>query len=210
MSKILPLFPLHLVAFPGEALNLHVFEPRYRQLVKECEETNDYFGIPAYIDGRVKELGTAMRLLKIEKQYSDGRMDIKTEGVRIFRIEEFFSRVPGKLYSGANITYLEYEHKGDIMLSNKIVERIEVLYDILKINKSIPDPSSFYTFDMAHHVGLTVDQEYELLGIQSEEDRQDFMLEHLEKLIPIVKEMEELRKRVQMNGHFKNVIPPNI
>ena len=63
---------------------------------------------------------------------------------------------------------------------------------------------------MGHHVGLSLEQEYELLSISSEEDRQDYMLEHLERLIPIVKDMETLRKRVQMNGHFKNIIPPNV
>lgn len=209
MSEILPLFPLQLVAFPGENLNLHVFEPRYRQLVKECEEGST-FGIPAFIDGRVKELGTEMELVNVEKTYADGRMDVKTKGVQVFRIEEFYSRAPGKLYAGATITPLEYENDGDILQSNKIVEKITELFDILKINKAIPDPSNFFTFDMAHHVGLTVEQEYEILSIRSEEDRQDFMLEHLEKLIPIVKEMEELRKRVQMNGHFKNIIPPQI
>jgi hypothetical protein len=61
---------------------------------------------------------------------------------------------------------------------------------------------------MAHHVGFSIEQEYKFLTIGDEIDRQEFMINHLENLIPIVKDMERLRKRVEMNGHFKNIIPP--
>ena len=84
MSKFLPLFPLQLVVFPGEKLKLHIFEPRYKQLVGECRDEKMTFGLPAFFDGRVAEYGTEMRLLTIFKTYDDGRMDIMTEGVAAF------------------------------------------------------------------------------------------------------------------------------
>ncbi len=62
----LPLFPLSLVVYPNEKLKLHVFEPRYLQLVNECKEQQNTFGIPTYSDGKVKEFGTEMRLVGIE------------------------------------------------------------------------------------------------------------------------------------------------
>lgn len=210
MSAFLPLFPLQLVAFPGEQLNLHVFEPRYKQLIKDCEEQDITFGIPAFIDGRIQEYGTELELVKIEKRYSDGKLDVRTQGIRVFLVEEFFSRAPGKLYSGATIKRFPLTMDSDIILSNKIVEKIEELYSVMKINKSIPTPAEFTTFSVAHHVGFSIQQEYELLRIPSEQDRQEYMLQHLQQLVPTVQEMEALRKRVQMNGHFKNIIPPNV
>ncbi|MEO1628994.1 MAG: LON peptidase substrate-binding domain-containing protein, partial [Bacteroidota bacterium] len=45
-----PLFPLKLVVYPGEQLNLHIFEPRYKQLIRECEQNKVTFGIPAFIN----------------------------------------------------------------------------------------------------------------------------------------------------------------
>lgn len=208
MNDILALFPLQLVAFPGEPLNLHIFEPRYRQLAKECNETGMHFGIPAFIDGKLQVYGTEMQLLSIEKTYSDGKLDIKTKGIGVFKIEEFFDKAPDKLYAGGRVQYVEDNANGDIVLSNQIVKNLEELYRIMNIRKEIPDTADFKTFDMGHHVGFTVEQEYEMLKLTAELDRQEYMLAHLERLIPTVRQMEDLRKRVQMNGHFKDLIPP--
>ncbi|MEN0046809.1 MAG: LON peptidase substrate-binding domain-containing protein [Bacteroidota bacterium] len=210
MSKILPIFPLQLVAFPSEDLNLHIFEPRYRQMMRECEEQDTTFGIPAYLNKRVQEYGTELKLVEIVKRYADGKMDIRTKGIGVFRIEEFFSRAPDKLYAGAKIKRIEDHVKSDILLSSQIIEKVEELFELMNIKKEIPDAQSFSTFKMGHHVGLSVEQEYELLCIPNEEERQEYMLDHLRKLLPVVREMESLRQRVQMNGHFKDVIPPKI
>ena len=64
MIDFLPLFPLKLVAFPGEQLNLHIFEPRYKQLFRECEENQITFGIPAFIDNKIMDIGTELKLEK--------------------------------------------------------------------------------------------------------------------------------------------------
>lgn len=210
MDAILPLFPLQLVAFPGEPLNLHVFEPRYRQLVQECEEEGKTFGLPAFINGKVMEIGTEMRLLTVEKRYESGESDIKTEGVRPFRIRQFYRQAPGKLYAGADVEWLEAEDdKGDVAISVSILDMLENLFVLLKIDKEVPeDPAEMRTFDLAHHVGFSLEQEYQFLCIPDETARQEYMREHLERVLPMVREMENLRKRAQMNGHFKNILPP--
>jgi Lon protease-like protein len=206
MSSILPLFPLQLVAFPFENLNLHVFEPRYQQLTNEAAETGQTFGIPSVIDKKLNMIGTEMELISIEKTYSDGRMDIKTKGRRIFRIKEYFKEVPNKLYSGGEIEWIDFDLDGDYLSNEEILNQIRDLFEYMGINKPIPTLTpEFNTYQMAHLVGFSVEQEYQFLQIPEEKNRQDYMLNHLTKLIPVVKEMEELRKRVQMNGHFKNV-----
>jgi ATP-dependent Lon protease len=57
MPRLLPLFPLNLVVFPHEKLNLHIFEPRYRQLVRDCLEQNLTFGIPPFLDNYPQRAG---------------------------------------------------------------------------------------------------------------------------------------------------------
>ncbi len=209
MTDFLPLFPLKLVAFPGEELNLHIFEPRYKQLIRECEQNGTTFGLPAFLDNKVMDFGTEIELIKVIKKGSDGSMDIKTRGLGVFKIHEYYSIISDKMYSGADIERVSGNENGDPLMYSKIMALTEQLYEYLSIKKDIPkDRSDFSTFEIAHHVGFSLEQEYNFLTISNEVDRQEFMFEHLENLIPIVKDMERLRKRVEMNGHFKNIIPP--
>ena len=80
MTNLIPIFPLPLVAYPDEKLNLHIFEPRYKQLIKECEAQQKPFGIIPIINQKPSEFGTLMALTEITKVYDDGKMDIKTKG----------------------------------------------------------------------------------------------------------------------------------
>jgi Lon protease-like protein len=211
MSKLLPLFPLQLVVFPGEDLNLHIFEPRYRQLIQECEEGGTTFGIPAYIDGKVMEVGTEIALVSVEQRYPDGEMDIKTKGLGLFHIREFYRRAPGKLYSAAEVEPLAFDTAADILDNAKILELLEELFALMKIEKTVErEPENLDIFSLAHHVGFSLEQEYAFLRITDGRKRQEAMLYHLERLLPIVREMENMRTRAQMNGHFKNIVPPKL
>ncbi|MEO1628993.1 MAG: LON peptidase substrate-binding domain-containing protein [Bacteroidota bacterium] len=199
------------MVYPGEQLNLHIFEPRYKQLIRECEQNKVTFGIPAFINDKVMDMGTELRLRKIVKRHENGEMDIKTEGIGLFRIRNFYKTAPNKLYAGADIARLENEYTSDSLLNEKILDYMKDLFRILKIDKELPDgPTAFNVYDIAHQVGLSLDQEYELLCLTTEYDRQAFVTEHLRRLLPVVQEMERLRKKVQLNGHFKNIIPPKI
>ena len=211
MIDFLPLFPLKLVVYPGENLNLHIFEPRYKQLIRECDKNGVTFGIPGFISNEIMNLGTEMELLTIEKKYDNGEMDIKTRGIDIFKIKEFYRVTPNKLYAGADIERLENSAEKDGELNDVILKNLTELYSVLNVKKPIPDNrQSFSTYEIAHHVGFSLEQEYEFLCLSSEIQRQEFILNHLTQLIPVVRDMERLRKRAQLNGHFKNVIPPEI
>ena len=211
MTTFLPLFPLRLVAFPGEDLNLHIFEPRYKQLILECEEKDISFGMPAYLEDKMQPIGTELELISIEKKYTNGEMDVRTKGKGLFKIKEFFREVEDRLYSGAEVERIEFDLDGDFIKYEKILHQIADLYSVLNIRKPLPELNGeFNTYKIAHLVGFSIEQEYEMLTIPEVRRRQSFMLSHLEKLIPTAREMEELRKKVQMNGHFKNVLPPEL
>lgn len=200
-----------MVVFPGEFVNLHVFEPRYKQLALECEEQGITFGIPAFIGKRVMDLGTEIELIKVEKRYPNGEMDIRTRALGLFRIERFFQKAPHKLYAGGEIRRLTTEMDGDPMVAQLLIDKLRELFERLQVKKDLPNsPLAFSTYDYGHLVGYTLEQEYEFLCILDEMGRQQYLLEHLEALLPELTEMDDMRRKAQMNGHFKNVIPPKL
>ena len=209
--QLLAMFPLEIVVFPQEALNLHIFEPRYRELIQDCEEQNILFGIPYYRPENKMKFGTIVQLKKVERVYDNGTMDIKTEGLDPFELMRFTKFHPGKSYPGGYIRKLYWEKEGDLNLRAKIREALKELYEFMNIKKApVVFEDSFITFDIAHKVGFTKNQEYELLQIPSEVQRQQFMFDHLKRMIPMIKQAEEMRKKVQQNGHFRSITPPDL
>lgn len=210
MATFIPLFPLNIVVYPGEKLNLHIFEPRYKQLVHDCFEADKPFGIPAFIKNKVSELGTEIKILSIDKTYPNGEMDIKCKGEAIFRVKNFYKKLPTKLYAGAEIEYLNDVFDEDLILKAQIIEKIRHLYEILGLATLYLNlPEDFKIYDIAHQLGLTLEQEYLLLEQRLESRRQELVLTHLISILPVVEETERLKERVKLNGHFKNLIPPN-
>ena len=211
VSEFLPIFPLKLVVFPGEKLKLHIFEPRYKQLVNECLEEDKNFGIPPFLNNKIASHGTEIKIKELAKRHENGELDVVTEGVRVFKIDDFFPRAPGKLYAGAEVDFLDYNVEPDIVFNMKILEKVSELFEILKIKKDLPEaPEIFNTFDIAHHVGFSIEQEFDLLKVSGEKERQQMIINHLEQMIPIVREMEKLRIKIKQNGHFKDAIPPDL
>lgn len=206
MTNFIPIFPLGIVVYPGEQLNLHIFEPRYKQLIKECFETKKPFGIPTVIDNKINETGTLVKVIEITTVYDDGKMDVKTEGLEVFTILELINQLPEKLYSGAIVNYPANIESGSRVLMQTIVIAIRELHKLLKINKDFKKPDEeLWSYDVAHHAGLSLTEEYELLQLMNELQRQEYLKRHLKKVIPVIAEMETLKERVQLNGHFKNI-----
>lgn len=208
MEKYIPLFPLSLVAYPTENLNLHIFEPRYKQLVNDCMNGSVTFGVCPYIDGTIADMGTEMQIMEIEKAYSDGRMDIRCKGVGLFQLLKFHNPAMNKLYSGGVILPVPNDWDEDQEIREELIEAVHRLYQVAQIqfqvNTEDPKPLSY---QIAHKIGLSLPQEYELLQITSEAERQKFLLVHIRATIPVLEEIERTRARIKMNGHFKNLDP---
>ena len=208
MSTLLPFFPLNLVAYPGERLNLHIFEDRYRQLTNECLAEKKTFGIPTFLDNRLPGCGTEMRVTALHERHPDGSMDISTEGIRVFRIETFDNPLADKLYAGGEVTFLP-EETDLIRPLPQLAELLEKLYNLLTTPVAYDPEQKPFSFQVAHKVGLSLQDEYELLTLRRESARQQFLIQHLQKVLPIVAEMERTKSRIRMNGHFKNLDPLN-
>lgn len=207
MINFIPIFPLSIVVYPGEELNLHIFEPKYKQLIEECAEGNKPFGIPIVIKNHLNEMGTLVDIKEMTTKYDNGEMDIKTRGNKVFRILEIIKEVPDKLYSGAIVNYpVNKVDVGKKQLMEKIINGIKELHRLLKITKDFNKPESeLVSYDLAHHAGLSLEQEYELLGLLQEAQRQEYLKRHIAKVLPLLGEMETLKEKIKLNGHFKNL-----
>ena len=207
MTNFIPIFPLGIVVYPGEKLHLHIFEPRYKQLISECKETGKPFGIPTVISNKMNEMGTLVELKDIVQTYDNGEMDIKTAGVKIFRVLEVIKSVPDKLYSGAIVNYPDNEEDaGNRELMQKVVRGVKELHRLLNISKDFKKPEAeLVSYDVAHHAGLSLEEEYEVLGLLKEIQRQEYLKRHLQKVLPMLMEMEHLKDKVKLNGHFRNL-----
>lgn len=206
MTNFIPIFPLGIVVYPGEALNLHIFEPRYKQLITECKEQNKPFGIPSVINNQLQDFGTLVRIKEITKVHEGGEMDIKTEGEQVFRILEVIKEIPDKLYSGAIVNYPPNRQEGIDELMRKVVASVKELHRLLNVTKDFQKEESILgAYDVAHHVGLSLQEEYELLNLLDERQRQEYLKRHLAKIIPTVAQMELLKDKIKLNGHFRNL-----
>lgn len=206
MTNFIPIFPLGIVVYPGEHLNLHIFEPRYKQLINECHAGKKPFGIPTVIENHLQDYGTMVTITEITTVHDNGEMDIKTEGNSVFRILEVIKEIPDKLYSGAIVNYPPNHEHGSADVMRKVVNSIKELYKLLKVKKDFKKKDEeLNSYDIAHHIGLSLKEEYELLGLMHERQRQEYLRRHLAKVIPLVGEMENLKKKAKQNGHFKNL-----
>lgn len=205
MTNFIPIFPLGIVVYPGESLNLHIFEPRYIQLINECYSQQKVFGIPTVINNHLQDYGTIIRITEITTIHDNGELDIKTSGEKVFRILEVIKEVPGKLYCGAIVTYPDNKESGNADLMRRVMNSIRELHRLLNVQKDFKkEEEQIKVYDVAHHIGLSIEEEYEILNLFDESQRQEYLKRHLAKVIPMVAKMEQLKEKIKLNGHFKN------
>lgn len=192
--------------FPGETLNLHIFEPRYKQLIQECFAEQKPFGIPTVLQKGMADLGTLVEITEIVTIHEDGKMDIRTRGLKVFSILELIKSIPDKLYSGAIVNYPANNMRHDLAFVRKVVASVRELHQFLNISKDFKKKEEeLFSYDIAHHAGLSVEEEYEFLGLLEEAQRLEYLKRHLNKVIPIVAGMESLKEKIKLNGHFREL-----
>lgn len=206
MIATLPMFPLELVAFPGEELALHIFEQRYQQLIEDCEGGKVTFGIPAYINKRL-EYGTEMEVLKVVKQYPSGASDIICKGLRVFKLVDFYNRLGDKLYAGGEVQFLDTVHDGTKVLREKFISLLTAFYSELDMQTPAIDARIITSYTLSHKMGLTIEQEYSLLQLGSEKERYEFLIQHLTSILPTIRTVNRTKEIIKLNGHFKNFDP---
>lgn len=205
----LPLFPLGLVLYPGERLPLHIFEERYKDLTHYCLDHDVAFGIVLVDDGSLADVGTTARIERIVKRYEDGRMDIVVEGEERFELRSVHDR---KSYYTADVTLLEDDPSLDASLKERAITQHMKLLELAgrTVRPDVYDNVERLSFMLAQNAGLDAEQKQEVLARDSENERVEYLIRHFESLIPKVEQEDDMRRRIQSNGHFKNFPPEEI
>ncbi|WP_396635147.1 LON peptidase substrate-binding domain-containing protein [Maribacter sp. R86514] len=202
----LPLFPLQSIFFPGETVPLHVFEDRYKQLIQDCRNEAITFGIPVFINNKM-EYGVEVQLVEVVTTYDTGEMDVVCVARQVFKLLAFDNVMDDKLYAGGIVKLMEYDFEATDEKKQTIINGIEQLYAIMDVPYTKINVKEFNSFTLAHKIGLSFEQEYQLLQIPSENDRLNFIGLHLTSTITVLSEVERTKKIIELNGHFKNFDP---
>ena len=192
MSSLLPLFPLELVLFPGVALPLHIFEPRYKEMIGECLELNKPFGIVRASEEGVADIGCTAEILQVIKKYEDGRMDILTRGVERF---EVLAVNEDRSFLQAEISVIDDEPGRP---TKQVVEQAVRLHaEIVKLAGSDPsgpdETADNLSFLLAGSLPLDLDFKQKLLTTLSEAERLDAVVGYLQAVMPGVRRASKAR-----------------
>lgn len=202
----IPLFPLQSIFFPGETVPLHIFEDRYKQLINDCREEAITFGIPVFINNKM-EFGVEVQLVEVVSTYDSGEMDVVCVARQVFKLLVFDNVMPDKLYAGGIVKLIAYDYEASAKKKQVIIDGIQQLYTMMGVPLKEISLAAFNSFTLAHKIGLSFEQEYQLLQIPNENDRLNFISVHLTATITVLAQVERTKKTIELNGHFKNFDP---
>jgi ATP-dependent Lon protease len=203
-SARIPLFPLDVVLFPGQALPLHIFESRYRQMTQHCLETQSPFGIIFAREKEIARTGCSALILEVLKQYEDGRSDILTAGQSAFQLVRTHDEQP---YLEGDVEYLEEDFSElDPNVSSRLEELGNQCHQLL-YGENIPALEAEGEVSLAYHLAsellVNTAMRQELLDIRSEAERQTRLAAHFKEWYPELQRRERVRGKAAGNGHGK-------
>jgi Lon protease-like protein len=206
MPSRLPLFPLNLVLFPGEPLPLHIFEPRYRELLSDCLAGNQCFGITAVIPPAPGAIGSVARI-RATQPLGDGRSNIVVMGERRFTLRSLLEE--GRPYLVGSVEEFD-DQPGTAPLPQERAELKALAEDYRKALALLADSTEeiadwaeqteAFTFQVAALTGLEVEAKARLLATRSTRERTQRLVELLPPLIRLIRSRAEVHVRARSNG----------
>ncbi|WKZ60434.1 MAG: LON peptidase substrate-binding domain-containing protein [Cyclobacteriaceae bacterium] len=189
MARIttIPMFPLSLLPLPGELVPLHIFEPRYKQLLEDAENADIHFGI--YFNNTINEekIGSLMKLESVIKRYPGGESDIIVKCLDNFYLHKLYRTFKSKLYPGGEITCWETDHHA--LPGARLSEQFR---DYLQKRKITRHEAFFNVFSIAQELHLDIQERYKLLT-EEEHGREKFLLSKIKFQLHVL-QREEISK----------------
>ena len=161
-----PIFPLNLFLLPGETTYLHIFEPRYKQLLEDAETEGIPFGVYFHGKENRSNLGTMVELEEVINRYQNGELDISVKATRMFRLEWFFETLNDKLYPGGEIRWYDLE---DRSVPSEIITEYGRLINMQNPGEIMELPAKIYAIAST----LNMSSKEKLSFVQMEEVNQD-------------------------------------
>jgi Lon protease-like protein len=196
---LLPLFPLEIVLFPGAPLSLHIFEPRYKEMIGECLAQDRPFGMVRVKESALAAVGCAASIANVIKKYDDGRIDIAAEGTRRFEISQVNQERP---FLQGEVTYFEDDPSVPGKSAVDTVVRLhEQLFSVLGQTVEIEREGAALSFHLAHELPVDLDFKQALLEMKTEAERIETLTEYYRATIPKVERTLAARQSASGNGH---------
>jgi Lon protease-like protein len=198
------LFPLNLVLLPGEQAPLHVFEPRYKELIGECLAEDEEFGLVLADEDGIREIGTRAGVIEVLERFDDGRLNIVVEGRERFRLLEL---TEGRPYATAEVVDIDDDGEAP---TEEEVEQCLAAYDrVVKAAEAELEDLDFDADSIAFQIAARVDFGTEikqgLLELQSERERVLRLAPMLNQAADAVKRDREIRERASGNGRVEPI-----
>lgn len=205
-TEILPLFPLNVVLFPQSQLHLHIFEERYKTLISESIKFDSPFGIILIHEQQLRTIGCTAIVKEITKHYSDGRKDIVVEGRRRFQLHNFVE-APQPYYSG-RISWMEdVEEEVDEQLRLHAVNLhnrfVKVVFTGIVQQVDINDVRKARAFHLVQKSGMELIERQVFLAMNSENKRLQFLIQHLESLLPLLASKHTVEELAKNDGYVQ-------
>ena len=197
---LLPLFPLDVVLLPGTPLPLHIFEPRYQEMMGECLANEAPFGVVRALEQGVEDIGCTAEIVSVTKEYPDGRMDLVAQGRKRFSI----------LHLNEERSFLRAEvllvpDEAGIATEEERSRAIELHLEILSLAGAVQDLSAAdkgqLSFHLAASLPLELDFQQQLLTMRSESERLRVLSQYLERILPKLHGVARTRQKAGGNGH---------
>jgi Lon protease-like protein len=195
----LGLFPLGIVLLPGEQVPLHIFEPRYRELIGECIEEEQEFGLLYADEDGVRELGTRARVAAVLEQFDDGRLNIVITGGERFAVERL---TQGRSFMTAEVDDVADE-PGEVDPETRVsaAGSFRALAALAGAETEVDEDTPELSFALAAQVELPAADKQQLLESRSEQERLELVVELLEAARQTLIATRELGDRAKRNGH---------
>lgn len=192
-SRLIPMFPLTLLPLPGELVPLHIFEPRYRQLLSDCETQDISFGIYCNHDFNTQKIGSLMKLESVIKRYPTGESDIVVRCIDVFTMDTLYRTYKDKKYPGGDIRPLAINTQQ--MPGVELYELFLIYQSRRNITKHF---SSFNIFQIAQELNLDLFDRYKLLTTAV--DKPDaFLLTQLKFQLHVLLQEEKSKDLFHLN-----------
>ena len=200
LDSLLPLFPLEVVLFPGTPLPLHIFEPRYKEMIGECLEQKKQFGVIRAQDTGLADVGCTAEILAVTKTYDDGRMDIVAEGRNRFELLEVNQE---RSFLRGSILFVQDE--ADRPTPAERLRAIELHRQIMALANAQQDLPEGEEAPLSYHLAgslpLDLDFKQKLLSLRSEARRIQTVVEYFEGILPTLLRTMTIRQKAGGNGH---------
>lgn len=200
----LPLFPLQTVLFPDSALPLHIFEERYKTLIREIRRSGGEFGVN-FADGTViSAVGCTAVLHELVREYDDGRMDIVVRGKRRYLLREYNADTTPYLIGSVRF-FAPATDAVDEDLARETTELYNLLMrkvygdDRYAVGKA--EGNRAVSFVIAQKAGLDLRMRQKILEAATENARLDMLRTYLNQVIPKIEKVEEVERVMRNDGY---------